>query len=252
MRFSALCLFSVATFLAGQSVTPARAENWPHWRGPAWNGSSTETNLPDRWSRTENVAWTTPLPGRSGATPVIWEDSVFLPSPDADRQLAAVVHGRQDGQNPLAADGRPRQRREGQERHGLAFGRYRRQAGRGDVRHRRPGGLRFRGQATLVAKSGQTVRQARPEVALWFQPFAVPRQALHRSLAAGRPQSTAAIDDKPRGIRSCCVSIRRRAANYGGRSARPTPGPNRRTPTLRRSFAHRARRGDPGLSGPIT
>jgi outer membrane protein assembly factor BamB len=87
MRFSVLCLFSVATFLASQSATPARSENWPHWRGPAWNGSSTETNLPDHWSRSENVAWTTPLPGRSGATPVIWDDSVFLPTPDAEGNL---------------------------------------------------------------------------------------------------------------------------------------------------------------------
>lgn len=39
------------------SSTRAYAENWPHWRGPASTGVSTETGLPERWSDTENVAW---------------------------------------------------------------------------------------------------------------------------------------------------------------------------------------------------
>ena len=92
MRFPPACLLVIAALLAGQNASPARAENWPHWRGPAWNGSTTETNLPDRWSKTENVAWIATLPGRSGATPVIWEDSIFLPSPDAEGNLLLVVH----------------------------------------------------------------------------------------------------------------------------------------------------------------
>jgi len=54
---------------------------------PLFNGSTTETNLPIRWSKTENVAWKTPLPGRSGATPIVWRDSVFLPSPDEEKKL---------------------------------------------------------------------------------------------------------------------------------------------------------------------
>src|SRR5689334_17076632 len=44
-----------------------RAENWPQWRGPFFNGSTTETNLPASWSKTENVAWSAALPGPSGA-----------------------------------------------------------------------------------------------------------------------------------------------------------------------------------------
>ena len=39
------------------ALTPLRAENWPHWRGPAATGVSTETGLPERWSDTENIAW---------------------------------------------------------------------------------------------------------------------------------------------------------------------------------------------------
>jgi len=97
MRFPLACLLAIASLLAGQRAPPARAENWPHWRGPAWNGSTTETNLPDRWSKSENVAWIAPLPGRSGATPVIWDDSVFLPSPDADGNLLLLCVASRDG-----------------------------------------------------------------------------------------------------------------------------------------------------------
>lgn len=54
------------------------AENWPQWRGPDLNGVSHEQNLPVKWSREDNIAWKLPLPSRSGATPIIWGDRIFL------------------------------------------------------------------------------------------------------------------------------------------------------------------------------
>ena len=54
------------------------AENWPQWRGPHLNGLSRETNLPVKWSKTEGLAWTLPLPAWSGSTPIVWGDRVFL------------------------------------------------------------------------------------------------------------------------------------------------------------------------------
>jgi outer membrane protein assembly factor BamB len=56
----------------------ARAENWPQWRGPSLNGISTETNLPVKWSTTENIAWKLPMPTWSGSTPIVWGDRIFL------------------------------------------------------------------------------------------------------------------------------------------------------------------------------
>ncbi len=55
-----------------------QAENWPQWRGPFSTGISTETNLATEWSATENVAWRIDLPGQAGATPVVWDDRIFL------------------------------------------------------------------------------------------------------------------------------------------------------------------------------
>ena len=53
-------------------------ENWPQWRGPTNDGISGETNLSVRWSKSENVAWKTPLKGLGTSTPIVWEDRVFL------------------------------------------------------------------------------------------------------------------------------------------------------------------------------
>lgn len=58
----------------------AGAENWPQWRGPRNDGSSEEQNLPTTWSKTENVRWRLELPGPAGATPVVWDDRIFLTS----------------------------------------------------------------------------------------------------------------------------------------------------------------------------
>jgi outer membrane protein assembly factor BamB len=73
----------IALFLA-YFIAPARAENWPQWRGPADDGISKETNLPAEWSENKNIRWQLKLPGQSGATPAVWEDRIFLTSQDGD------------------------------------------------------------------------------------------------------------------------------------------------------------------------
>jgi outer membrane protein assembly factor BamB len=53
------------------------ASDWPEWRGPRRDGTSTETNLPARWSPAgENVAWSLPFGGRS--TPVVHGNRLYL------------------------------------------------------------------------------------------------------------------------------------------------------------------------------
>ena len=61
-------------------ASPIFAADWPQWRGPFFNGSTEEKGLPASWSKTENVAWVSPLPGPSGATPVISNGRVFVTS----------------------------------------------------------------------------------------------------------------------------------------------------------------------------
>ncbi|MEO8270100.1 MAG: PQQ-binding-like beta-propeller repeat protein [Aureliella sp.] len=57
---------------------PLQADQWPEFRGPHGDGHTTETNVPVHWSRTENVAWRTDLPGESWSSPVVWGDRVFV------------------------------------------------------------------------------------------------------------------------------------------------------------------------------
>jgi outer membrane protein assembly factor BamB len=78
-------------------IQSAFAANWPHWRGPNFNGSSDEANLPVTWSKTENVAWKASLPGPSGSSPVIWGDHIFVSTPDAQKNLNLICLNRKDG-----------------------------------------------------------------------------------------------------------------------------------------------------------
>jgi len=56
----------------------ASAENWPNWRGPRGDGTSTEANIPTHWSGTENIAWKVPIPGGGHSSPVVWDDRIFV------------------------------------------------------------------------------------------------------------------------------------------------------------------------------
>ncbi len=54
------------------------ATDWPQWRGPLHTGVSGETGLAAEWSHDQNVLWRVDLPERSGSTPIISGDRVFL------------------------------------------------------------------------------------------------------------------------------------------------------------------------------
>ena len=78
-----ICTMLLVVFSANQSL----ADNWGSWRGPTGNGISMEKNLPTHWSKDTNVAWRIELPGPAGATPVVWDDQIFLTSVDGESLL---------------------------------------------------------------------------------------------------------------------------------------------------------------------
>jgi len=82
----------LALGLEATSWHPAlHADHWPRWRGPDGNAVSAETALPLRWSRTENVRWSTEIPGEGSSSPIVWEDRVFITSA-LDHGKRRVVH----------------------------------------------------------------------------------------------------------------------------------------------------------------
>jgi outer membrane protein assembly factor BamB len=77
----------------------AQTENWPQWRGPGGLGVA-QADVPTRWSRGENIAWATEIPGRGHSSPVVWGNRVFLTSSIRGSQVPgrkAPVHLGYDG-----------------------------------------------------------------------------------------------------------------------------------------------------------
>ncbi len=68
----------LSSMLGFAAVVTLSAENWPAWRGPRANGVSGEKTAPLKWTTEENIAWKLAMPSRSGATPIIWGDHIFL------------------------------------------------------------------------------------------------------------------------------------------------------------------------------
>ncbi len=54
------------------------------------------TGLPTTWTK-ETAKWAVPLPGPSGATPAVWDDTVFVTSPDAEKNLLLFCVDRKTG-----------------------------------------------------------------------------------------------------------------------------------------------------------
>lgn len=84
----------ICSLLAAVSIG---AGDWPQWRGPNFNGSSSETGLPAQWSK-EEAAWALDMPGPSASTPVILGDRLFTSTIDAQNQtLHALCIDRKTG-----------------------------------------------------------------------------------------------------------------------------------------------------------
>ena len=82
--------------LAGE--TGVEAAPWPQFRGPDGQGHAPESGLPVRWSESENVAWTAPVPGRGWSSPVVGGREVWLTTAlDDGRSLRALAFDREDG-----------------------------------------------------------------------------------------------------------------------------------------------------------
>ena len=112
-RGRSLPVLLVATLLL--AAGPARAGNWPGWRGPTGDSVSRETRLPVTWSEQENLAWKAPLPEWGNSTPAIWDDAVFLTAEHDNRLLllridkatGARIWTRQVGTGTAYRKGRP-------------------------------------------------------------------------------------------------------------------------------------------------
>jgi outer membrane protein assembly factor BamB len=88
-------------------LSDARAANWPAWRGPNGDGTTTAArNLPETWSLTQNIKWKREMPAWSGSTPVIWGDRIFISSPSKEEAEPAPADAKGRGRGPGGGGGR--------------------------------------------------------------------------------------------------------------------------------------------------
>ena len=96
--------------LAGTSATVFAGPNdWPHWRGPAANGTAPNADPPLTWDAKTNIKWKAELPGRGSATPIVWGDQVFVVT--AVKTDRAGDGGRAARRSTRSSTGRPSRRR---------------------------------------------------------------------------------------------------------------------------------------------
>lgn len=69
---------------ASRAAEPAKYLDWPQWRGPFFNGSTTDPGPSDDWSETQGAAWKADLPGVGGSTPIVRGRAVFVSAIDAE------------------------------------------------------------------------------------------------------------------------------------------------------------------------
>ena len=81
--------------LAAQNRT-----GWPTWRGPHNTGVSPTATPPIEWSESKNVRWKVEIPGRGSASPIVWQDRVYV--------LTAVPAGADLASSHAASKGRNR------------------------------------------------------------------------------------------------------------------------------------------------
>jgi outer membrane protein assembly factor BamB len=87
-----LCVFLLIVS-AVVSVRGSRPDEWPQFRGPGGAGVADESALPERWSTTDNVAWTVEVPGRGWSSPIVWRDRVFVTTAVNDGPFKAPSTG---------------------------------------------------------------------------------------------------------------------------------------------------------------
>jgi outer membrane protein assembly factor BamB len=83
-------------------------QNWPEWRGPLRNGVAPSANPPVTWSETNNVKWKVKIPGGGSATPIIWDNLVFVQTAiPTGKKVEPAPTGSQAGDPPAASAGAP-------------------------------------------------------------------------------------------------------------------------------------------------
>lgn len=98
-RVTCLLALSAGSLLTGgpSNAAPA-ALDWPQFRGPEGDGIARGSKPPVTWSDTQGVRWTTPIPGKGWASPVVGEGRLWIATATEDgRELSVLTLDAQTG-----------------------------------------------------------------------------------------------------------------------------------------------------------
>jgi outer membrane protein assembly factor BamB len=77
------------SLLLALGPTLSFAENWPQWRGPRLDGTSQDTGFPV--SADGNMTWKVVLPGSGHASPIVWNDRLFIAAAVAETEQRVLI-----------------------------------------------------------------------------------------------------------------------------------------------------------------
>ena len=80
MRLLVLLVVGVLPFAQPHVVLAQSggAGYWPQWRGPNATGSADSGSPPISWDEETNIRWKVAIPGAGSASPIVWDDKVFM------------------------------------------------------------------------------------------------------------------------------------------------------------------------------
>lgn len=80
-------LFVYFLAMSGMSITARADESWTRFRGADGSGvAENNQNLPESWSKTENVQWVADVPGWGWGSPIVAGDQVFISTVVAEEE----------------------------------------------------------------------------------------------------------------------------------------------------------------------
>ncbi len=92
---SFIIFFCVTTiFLWGMDARSDLERYWHQWRGPEASGVAPHGDPPIEWNENKNIRWKTEIPGQGHATPIVWDDTIFVTSAiQTDKQVEQQAEG---------------------------------------------------------------------------------------------------------------------------------------------------------------
>src|SRR6266487_468791 len=97
-RTQPLTLICLVFLLEHSGLGVAIAANWPQFRGLQASGVDSASELPTVWNveSGENVRWQTPIPGLGHASPIVWENRIYVATavrPGVKAELKVGLYG---------------------------------------------------------------------------------------------------------------------------------------------------------------